>query len=164
MSIILEKNLVTCRIVQVPVPVYVKKILLCKKEWIYYDVGNNPVLKTNHNRLVGKAVYNLITQLPLELDFPESLPMDKINIELNARVAAYYDRYGLWKVFELGIYYERVVQEMMMQHIAAQVRCKRSIAKAAADFFEMYEIDEDEYERRSAEQLWYKWRAQYPIK
>lgn len=154
----------TSKIIEIPVRSYVKKVLMSKKVWVKKTDDGRVVLKTNYNTLLGKAVYNMIADLPEELGFPESLPMDKISIELPHRVAIYYTRYGLWKVFELGVYYERVVQDMMLQHIAAQVRCNRSISKAIADFMAMYGIEDIEYESRTAEQLWFKWKMHFPIR
>ena len=162
-ALLITKSLPT-KVIEIPVKSYVKKVLLAKRDWIRIGDNGEPILKTNHNTLVGKAIFNLIADLPEEFGFPESLPMDKILIELNARTANYYTKYGLWKVFELGVYYERIVQDLMMQHIAAQIRCNRSIAKAVSDFFLMYSIEEGEYERRTAEQLWFKWKRQFPTK
>lgn len=136
----------TCRIINVPVKPHVFKILTC----MYGDV-----VKAHHNTVTGKAVFNLVGDvLQEELDFPEK-PLQGIKVELNFRVARFYNRYGLYKVFELGSYFDSVTQMMLFQHIAAQLRCGKSVPCAIDDFFHLYGIDEDDYGRDSAMRLWH---------
>jgi hypothetical protein len=135
----------TLRIVEVPVKLHVYKVLTC----LYGDV-----VKAHHNTVTGKALFNLIGDvLQEELDFPAPV-LRGIKVEFNYRVARFYNRYGLYKVFELGGYFEGVVQMMLFQHIVAQMRKGGTATAAIDDFYRLYDIDEDDYARDCALRNW----------
>lgn len=144
------------RTIEVPVLPYVAKVL--------HRLYGNSVIHACHNTLRGKAIANIFTDIPDELPFPERvLPTEKVKVELNYRVARYYTRWNMNDAFELGTYYEKVVQRMMLSHIVAQVRAGVSIVDSVDDFFTLYGIDEDDYARSTALMMFHSYRKQYNL-
>jgi hypothetical protein len=138
------------RIINVPVPVYVAKVMR--------KLYGGDVIHACHNTLLGKALATVFVDLPEELPLPSNpLPQESIKIELNYRVAKVYTRWGLGKVFDLGFYYEKTVQRMILTHMIAQVRAGKSIEFAFQDFCNLYDISEDDYARDSALFLYHKY-------
>jgi hypothetical protein len=140
------------RIIEVPVMGYVAKII--RKQY------GDGVVHACHNTLLGRSIANIFADVPDEIQFPERpLPADKIKVEMNYRVARFYNRWKLHPAVELGIFYEKVVQRMMVTHVMAQVRCHITIDAAIDDFFTLYDLDEDDdYARASALQLYHKYK------
>jgi hypothetical protein len=144
------------RTIEVPVLPYVAKVMR--------RLYGNGVIHACHNTLRGKAIASLFADLPDELPFPERpLNTEKVRVELNYRIARIYSKWSLNKGVELGLYYEKVVQRMMLSHIVAQVRCGSTIVASIDDFFKLYDIDEDDYPRDIALNLIDYYRKQYKI-
>ncbi len=117
------------------------------------------VIPANHNTLRGKAIANCFVEIPDEFSFPDQVfRYEKIQIALNYRIARYYQRWNMHAAFELGSYYEKVVQRMMFCHIVAQVRCGKTINFAINDFYDLYGITEDDYARESALMMYHTYK------
>lgn len=139
------------RVIEIPVLPHVAAVMR--------RLYGGEVISANHNTLRGKAIANCFVEIPDELSFPEqNFKYEKIQIALNYRIARYYTRWGMHKAFELGAYYEKVVQRMMLCHIVAQVRCGKSINFAINDFYELYGITEDDYARESALMMYHTYK------
>lgn len=140
---------------QIPIVPFVKQILL--KEY-----GAEPIRITGQS-LLGKQVMSFV--LDLEDQGLEGIELPKvygttIQIELSTRLWKFLQRYN--DLFQAGMFFERMAQRMMIQHIIAQVRAGRTAWSAMEDFLLFYDIGEDEYAAMSAYELWKLWKKSHP--
>lgn len=133
--------------IAIPVLPYVKKILLK----LY---GNEPLLLVDKTLLAKSAV-------GISMYIPEDtrVPGCTVRVQMSNRVLEYYADFK--HAFQLGMYFERVAQQMMLTHIAAQKRMHRDSMSALRDFYEMYELTDDDYDIESAYRMWQENKRKY---
>ena len=140
---IAAKKKPTDKVIDVPVLPHVACVLR--------KLHGKGIIDVNHNTLIGKVVANCFMEVPDEFEFPERpLSYDKVQIGLNYRIYRFYKRWNMYKVLELGIFYEKIVLRMMVSHIIGQTRMGATIKSAIDDFFDLYDIDESDYARKAA--------------
>ena len=144
------------RTIEVPVLPYVAKVMR--------RLYGHDTIHACHNTLRGKAMAAMFCDIPDELPFPERvLPTEKVVLELNYRVARLYTRWNMHNAVELGTYYEKVVQRMMLSHIVAQIRAGMKICAAVEDFCTLYDIEEDDYARSTALMMYHNYKKAYNL-
>jgi hypothetical protein len=112
---------------------------------------------------IGKIVMSQFFDLE-DTHFPSpSQPTvygETIEIEVSTRLEKYLVTYK--DFFQAGMFFERTAQRMMLQHILAHVRAGKPAWHGMVDFFNIYDIGEDDYAYMSAYELWKIWKKAHP--
>lgn len=132
-------------IIEIPILPHVKSLLLSM-------YGSEPLF-ANERNIIGKELEHLFASPPEVTTEEEKCKCDKISISISARMKPFYAKYA--EAYSLGIYFEKVFHKLLHQHIIAQVRCNRRVKKAIQDFYNLYNISEDDYSLTHAEQSYY---------
>lgn len=132
-------------VIEIPVQPYVKKVLL---KWYKQEP-----LPLHQNNMMGKSLIALLADMPSQQTLIKpTIRGEKVRVQISIRLVPFYEMFE--NAFEMGFYFEKVVQHMMFTHVSAQVRCGVNALKALKDFYNLYGFDEDDYPFDTAYRMW----------
>lgn len=140
-------------IVSIPVRPFVKKIILIEE-------GEEPI-KVRLDTLLGRLIYSSVGKQAISIKMKEEYS-EVLEFDLPRKISDYsFNRVKLALINET--YYQRF-KDIMFVYFRAQTKAGLTLREAIDNFFEDYQIGEDEYNRETARREWNRYLNKKSIK
>jgi hypothetical protein len=142
-------------IIEVPIAAFAKKVLL-KSE----ALDDDGAIKINENTLPGKSLLCIDVELP----FPDlsKITFDTVKLKVSTRIASRYKRWQGSELNDLGAYYEKVAQKIIMSMLDMAVLLNYPQKDSLDLIYSHFGFEEWDYERESLLQLYKLQRTTLP--
>lgn len=143
------------KILEIPCRNWVARVLTA-----YEEADDDGCIYLRENTLEGQSLSHVQAELPFRDDTTELISrMETVKVKVSQRL---YYRYHQWmgsEVFNLGNFYEKIAQRLLMAWIDAGRAFGQTQKDSVLKFYEEFGIDQEEYPVLNAIQLYKKHRV-----